>query len=178
MKKFIALAAMGTLLLPTAAVFAQEPSPDTSNIAPLCGGMVNIAENRLASNETRHADNVTRMEGSIAKLEEFMASAAESGADTSGLATDIANLEAVLVELEADHQAVQDNLTAMTQLDCSSMTQEEHDAYITEAKALFEELKSNIETIKEIRFSIKTHIEEILAELLSLNNPNDSETSS
>lgn len=178
MKKLIALAALGTLLLPTAAVFAQEPSPDTSNITPLCEGMINIAESRLTSNETRYADNVIRMEESIAKLEEFMASVAERGADTSGLATDTANLEAALVELEADHQAVHDNLTAMTQLDCSSMTKEEHDAYIAEARALFEELKSNIEIIREIRFSIKTHVEEILAELRSLNGFIDSGTSS
>lgn len=178
MKKFIALAALGTLFLPTAAVFAQQIERDTTIVTPLCEGMKAIAESRLTSNETRHADNVARMEGSIAKLEELVASAAELGVDTSGLETDIANLEAVLVELEADFQAVQDNLTAMTQLDCSSMTKEDHEAYITEAKAVFEELKSNIETIKEIRSSIKTHVEEILAELASLTEDTDSETSS
>ncbi|MBI4256751.1 hypothetical protein HY626_01700 [Candidatus Uhrbacteria bacterium] len=175
MKKFLILAVVGAMLVPSAAVFAQETPKSSFDVSAQCEAMVTRSQERLTANETRHAKNIERMNKSIEKLKKFVEKAQTLGADTSTLEGDIAALESALVDLAADHQAVQDNLTAMTQVDCTTMTIEEYDNQIATAKTLFEAVKENIAVIKEIRQSIKSHVEVIFDAIQSSLN---TETSS
>ncbi len=176
MKKFLVLAVLGAFLAPTTAVFAQVEAPTgTFDISARCESMVTKATERLAHTSTRHQDNVDRMNASITKLEEVIAKGNELGLDTSALVTDLANLESTLADLSSDHQAVQDHLTTMAQVDCETFTAEEHDSLVETAKSLHKALKENVDVIKEIRLSIKAHVGELLEAIASLNS---SETSS
>ena len=90
MKKFLLLAVLGVVFVPTVSVFAQEKAPtDSFDPVARCEAMVERSQERYSANETRQADNTARLDGSIEKLEEFVTKAAKLGADTSILSSDI-----------------------------------------------------------------------------------------
>ncbi|TAL50941.1 hypothetical protein EPN81_01355 [Patescibacteria group bacterium] len=164
MKKFLLLAVLGVVFVPSASVFAQEQAPSGS-VDPVarCEAMVETSKERYDANQTRNADNASRISATIEKLEAFITKANELGADTSVLSSDMQTLSTYMNELEADYQAVQDNLSVMMQSDCETMTAEEYRSQVTNAKSLFEALRANVTAIRDLRTTIKTHIDEILS---------------
>ena len=158
---------MALLLIPTTSVFAQE-ADSTNTLDPVarCEAFAERSQERYDANETRHAEHAQRMSTSIEKLKEFVEKASSLGADTSSLESDIASLESYQSELNADHEAVQAHLTEMTQLDCETKTHEEIKNEMAEARSLFDAIKSDVEDIRELRKTIKTHVSEIIAQIL------------
>lgn len=169
MKKLLLMAAMGVVFVPTVSVFAQETS-QTVSFDPVarCEAMVERSQERYDANETRHADNSARLNGSIDKLEEFIEKADSFGVDTSALENDIQALKGYQDEINVDHQAVQDDLMSMAQADCETMTAEDYQNQIAQVKSLFKAFKEDVESIRELRTTIKTHVDEMLSEIKSI----------
>lgn len=157
---------MALLLVPTVSVFAQE-TESTGDLDPVarCEAFVERSQERYDANETRHADHSERMTTSIEKLNEFVDKATELGIDTSSLESDISTLESYQSELNTDHEAVQAHLTEMTQLDCETTTNEDIQNEMAEARSLFDAVKEDVTSIRELRESIKTHVDEILEQI-------------
>lgn len=163
MKKLLVGFALIASIVPASVAFAAAPTEE-QRLASCTERVANIPT-FLESLAARHTDNATRLQSGIDRLTAFIATAQGEGTDTGALEANLASLIYYQADIETDHAALVNQISANESFVCSADTLDEWRAIRETTKTHFDALKTDAAAVKALREDIKTNIQTVMSTL-------------
>ena len=186
MKKFIAFAVLSASFLPFSAFAATATqatnaattqNTQVNTTAPSimsCEGFVTSVSARLEKMDSRSAKNSEYITIAFQKLDALITKVKAMGIDTATLEATVADLRVATDKLNVDYAALRAHLVVVGSIDCATVTTDAWQKYLDDGKALFAQVKADVQAIRELNKKTKTEAHTVI--ILTLPKGSDLKT--